>query len=112
MTKTIINSDKIDLEVLFMDYRKPFGEFIKFDNSDIIVTSKLVEQTCTNSVPGIVCRPNADDSLPNECGWPGIPEGDWGSYICFVLEYRVDTCTAGVNSDYVNSPPRPPMSNS
>ena len=55
-----------------MEYVKPFGQFIEFDNSDIIVTSpgafpSTREQGCPGDSIGAWCSPNADPNAPNNC---------------------------------------------
>ncbi len=56
-----------------MEYMKPFGQFVEFDNSDIIVTSNH-DMPCNSRYDGrMFCTSLGDSELDNEChqqgGW-------------------------------------------
>ena len=60
-----------------MEYVKPFGQFIEFDNSDIIVTSdnefpRTEREGCRGKPHGVWCSNNGNPDKPNQCGLDGF----------------------------------------
>ena len=55
-----------------MKYVKPFGEYIEFDNSDVIVTSRH-DLDCTSARNHYAyCTSAGDSDLQNMCGNDGL----------------------------------------